>query len=268
MILSSLLNVDLRFNPYCPAGFSKKTSAIVAVVMLLATFGFAQTQTEEGKAQVDALWNEGSIMTSDGKELIGLIRYNDKTGLLSFESGATSRSFTARSVVAFEFFDELVKKQRLFYSLPVKDENGIERPFFLEAIMEFKSFAVLSKIDPINIDHRAAGGPSGYTPATGYYGQPQSYGTIVTVSQVETIYLMDANSNIKPYVRITESEIDGVLYDRTKTKNKMLDDELLEQFVGKETNSKLIAYAKKNDLSFKEKKDLMKIFEHYREIAK
>ncbi len=76
---------------------------------------------------------------------------------------------------------------------------------------------------------------------------------------------MDSETNIHPYVRIVETDIDGVFYDRKKTKNKLLDNDLLKEFVGQEMNDKLIMYAKQQDLSFKDKNDLMKIFEYYRQ---
>ena len=100
-------------------------------------------------------------MTNDGSEAKGLLKYNDKNGLLSYENGSDSRTFTARNVVGFEFFDEGMRKQRIFYSFPYEDsQNNIKRPLFFEVIKEFESFAVLSKVDPLEIDHEPVSSPA------------------------------------------------------------------------------------------------------------
>lgn len=242
--------------------------AIVTVILIAVVCdSFSQDKTAESILPVNLAWSEGSIMTNDGTELFGLLRYNDKSGLLSYENGDRSRTFTARGVAGFEFFDDDKQRQRVFYSFPYEDAQGVKKPLFFEVLLEFNDFAVLSKVDPIDISHKSVGMPGGFNPATNMIVQDTYYGTSIEISQTETIYLMNAQSNIKPYVRIVETEIDGVFYDRTKTKNKMLDNHLLKEFVGEEMNDKLILYAKQQDLSFKNKNDLIRIFQRYREIV-
>lgn len=226
---------------------------------------FGQDKAAESILPVNLAWSEGSILTNEGAELFGLLRYNDKSGLLSYENGNRSSTYTARGVVAFEFFDNRTQLQRVFYSFPYEDAQGIKRPLFFEIVMEFKDFAVLSKVDPIDISHKTVSTPGGFNPATNTITHGNNYGTSIEISQTETIYLMDSETNIKPYVRIVETDIDGVFYDRKRTKNKMLDNDLLEEFVGKEMNDRLVDFAKQHDLSFKDKNDLMKIFQNYRE---
>lgn len=235
------------------------------ILMFVVCNSFSQDKAAESILPVNLAWSEGSILTTEGTELFGLLRYNDKSGLLSYENGNKSSTYTARGVVAFEFFDESIKKQRVFYSFPYEDVQGVKRALFFEVLMEFKDFAVLSKVDPIDISHKSVGTPGGFNPATSTITYGDHYGTSIEISQTETIYLMDSETNIKPYVRIVETDIDGVFYDRKKTKNKMLDNDLLKEFVGQEMNDKLVQYAKQQDLSFKDKHDLMKIFQYYRE---
>jgi hypothetical protein len=238
--------------------------ATTVVVLITLTFNsFAQDKAAEAILPVNLAWSEGSILTNEGAELFGLLRYNDKSGLLSYENGNRSSTYTARGVVAFEFFDDRIQKQRVFYSFPYEDVHGIKRPLFFEVVMEFKEFAVLSKVDPIDISHKTVSTGGGFNPATNTITHGNNYGTSIEISQTETIYLMDSETNIKPYVRIVETDIDGVFYDRKKTKNKMLDNDLLAEFVGKEVNEKLVDFAKEQDLSFKDKNDLMRIFSYY-----
>ena len=242
--------------------------SIAGIVLLMLVFcdSFGQNKAAEAILPVNLSWSEGSILTNEGTELFGLLRYNNKSGLLSYENGNRSSTYTARGVVAFEFFDEGINKQRVFYSFPYEDDQGIKRPLFFEVLMEFKDFAVLSKVDPIDIAHKSVGTPGALNPATGTIGYGDHYGTSIEISQTETLYLMDSETNIKPYVRIVETDIDGVFYDRKKTKNKMLDNDVLEEFIGEPMNDRLVQHAKQHDLSFKDKSDLLKIFQYYREI--
>lgn len=86
------------------------------------------------------------------------------------------------------------------------------------------------------------------------------------ISQVETIYFMNTTGDIKPYLEIVERDIDGWAFDRNKTKNKIVDKHLLEEYAGKDFEA-LEDFAKKNDLSFKSKEDLLKIMDHYKELV-
>ena len=251
---------------YC----KESNRALIAIIILFVCNDVCgQEVLVEAALPVNLEWSEGSIMTNDGKELRGLLKYNDKSGLVAYENGSDKKSFTARNVAGFEFFDEETERQRIFYSLPYEDpQNNVERPLFFEVIKEFAVFAVLSKVDPIDIDHKSIPTSAAFDPYTSTFVRGTHYGTTTEISQTETIYLMDPQGNIRPYIKIVEKEIDGIFYDTSKTKNKMLDDDLLEEFIGPANNKKLVAYAKENDLSFKRKSDLIKILDYYSELIK
>jgi hypothetical protein len=51
-----------------------------------------------------------------------------------------------------------------------------------------------------------------------------------------------------------------------KTKNKMVDDDLLIEFVTEPIYEKLKTFAKQNNLTFKRKEDFLKILDHYDSI--
>lgn len=208
-------------------------------------------------------WYEGSIMLANGNEIQGLIKFNENTGVLSYESGSVSKSFTPKNVAGFEFFDDALNKQKVFYSLEYIDpQTDVPRKLFFEVIKEFKSFAVLSKVDPIIIEQKINSGNSLRMPAGASNGTAFA---APEVSQTETIYFMSDKGKIDPYLQIIEKEREGSLFDKRKTKNKFIKDELLEQYTGSYFN-RLNDFAKDNDLSLKRKKDLIRILEYYEEL--
>ena len=257
----------------------KANSKIVNILSVLFTIfllvSYLETYSQGADKAYKAVladnigWSEGSILLNDGTELKGLLRYNDKTGLLSFEKGSDSRSFTSRNVAGFEFHDEQTNKQRVFYTFPYEDpQNNVKRPLFFEVVKEFKLFAVLAKSDPVDIEQKSVSTPGVFNNSTGTFSSGTPLGSSIEISQTETIYIMDTNGNITPYLKTVSKEIDGVFYDRSKTKNKLLDKDLLEEYIGKEMYEKLVSYAKKNSFKFQRKADLIKILDYYSEINK
>jgi hypothetical protein len=249
--------------------FNNLLSILIVALFAICSDCYGQDKITESILPVSLEWSEGSIMLNDGTELKGLLRYNDKNGLLSYESGNDAKSLTARNVAGFEFFDEDIQKQRVFYAFPYEDsQNNIKRPLFFEVIKEFGSFVVLSKVDPIDIEQKSVSTPGAFNPTTNTIARGTNFGTSTEISQTETIYIMDAKSNIQPYIKIVEKEVDGVFYNTSKTKTKMVDDDLLAEHIGSEMRKKLTAYAKENKLSFKRKGDLIKILNYYSELIK
>jgi hypothetical protein len=157
-------------------------------------------------------------MLKDGTELKGgLVRYNDKSGILNYENGSDTRSLMPRSVVAFEFFDDSKGSQRIYYSLEADDEEtGIKRYYFFEVLKEFKNFAVLSMIAPLEIEQRS--GRLTFNDPT--FNATQNVPRI-EYTQMETIYFMSRDGNLKPYLKIIEKDIDDAWFDRTHTKTSL-----------------------------------------------
>lgn len=211
-------------------------------------------------------WFEGSILLNSGKELKGLLKYNDKTDIVCYERGRDSRSYTARSVKAFEFFDEIEKKQRIFYSVPVEDrKHNVMRPLFFEVVMDLENFAVLSKFSPIRFDKRDYSTPAMFNPATGSFVAGRYYGYPCTVTHTETLFILAKNGAVNPFLQIIEKEIDGMFFDRSKIKNKILDEDLLKIFTAPHY-PQLLSFAKKHALSFDEKTDLIAILAYYDQL--
>ncbi|WP_276373295.1 hypothetical protein [Chryseolinea sp. H1M3-3] len=209
-----------------------------------------------------------SIMLTGGEELKGLVKYDNKNGVLSFQDGSDSRVFTAVRIVAFEFFDESLMIQRVFYSFDYEDpQTNVERPLFFEVLKQYKTFAVLSKADQIDLEER-----TDYVGGNSVAGAPSPmYSTRTVISQTETIYLMKSTGEIKPYFKIIKEE-DGekpfVFFGTdTETKNKMIDRDLLEEFISPVEHEKLRQYALAHDLKFRKKADFLKILDYYDQIV-
>jgi len=214
----------------------------------------------------DIEWGEGSVMLNDGTELKGVVRFNDRNGLVSFENGSDKRSFTARSIIGFEFFDQIANGQRIFYTIEYEDpKNGNgKRPTFFEVLKDFKTFAVLAKMDPVEIKQKQnqGGGVSNGTMAIGIGG-----GTITKINQTETVYIMNPSGELKPYLTITRKVVDrSLFYDRSVTKNKIINDDLLKEYFVEPGYSKMIQYASEKKLNFDVKEDLLQILEYYKQI--
>lgn len=217
----------------------------------------------------DVEWSEGSLILNDGTEYKGLLKFNEDTGVLGYQSGNVSRSYTARNVVGFEFYDYTLNRQRVFYTFMYEETaTDIEKPFFFEVIKEFKTFAVLTKTEPIDVERRknqilsTPGSPvfDGTNPFL------QSKATVVTSTitayRDEIIYFMSSTGDIEPYIKFTQKAVDGTFYDRYKEKNKMLDDDLLKKYTGAHY-AELEAFAEENGLKPKRKDDFFKVLEYY-----
>ncbi len=211
-------------------------------------------------------WFDGSVLLTNGREIKGLIKYNDKTDIVSIESGRLSKSYTARHVRAFEFYDEIAEKQRIFYAVEVEDRfYNVKRPLFFEALADLKNFAVISKVAPIRIDKREYATPAMFNPATGVFTAGRYYGYPSTISYTETIFFLSRDGELRPFLEIKEKEIDGMFTDRSVVKNTILDADLLAKFTGPHHRA-LMQFAGKNNLDLKNKEDLLTLMAYYRDL--
>ncbi len=238
---------------------------LLLLSLLLSLFSGLNAQSYDGLL-AGPEWFDGSVLLTNGEEIKGLVKYNDKTDIISIESGRISKSFTARHVKAFEFYDEIEEKQRIFYAVDVEDRiYNVKRPLFFEVLADLKNFAVLSKIAPSRIDKREYATPAMFNPATGVFASGRYYGYPSTISHTETIFFLSREGELRPFLEIKEKEIDGMFSDRSVVRNTILDDELLERFTGSQYRS-LMQFARKNDLNLKEKEDFVRLMKHYRDI--
>jgi hypothetical protein len=238
------------------------------LLAFVVTISYSQSSIEDTDIFPGPEWYRGAIVLTSGLELKGLLKYNDKADIVSFENGRDSRSFTARSVKTFQFYDEIEKKDRSFCSIPVEDtKHNVKRPLFFEVVMELNSFAVLSKLSPIKFEKREYTTPAMFNPGTGSFSAGRYYGYPSTVSLTETLFVLSADGVIRPYLQIIEKDIDGIFFDRSFIKNRVLDEDAIKVNTGI-NYPKLSDFARKNDLSFEEKEDLILILRYFQHLNK
>lgn len=210
----------------------------------------------------DAEWEEGSILTNDGAELKGQLKYNDRTGIVSFESGAKSGSYNARNLVAFEFHDSRGQYQRYFYSIPYEspEDDRIINQFF-EVIREYKHFAVVIKTDPVDVRQRKKV----------YNGVPNPSSSLITertiIDQVTTLFFMRASDlKIMPFLEITDRDLTRKdkwsFFEGAKVKVKILDSGLPKEIMGVHYD-KVRAFAKERELEWTVKDHLVSILDYH-----
>jgi len=242
---------------------------ILALILLCVSSLSAQDLTDAITSN-RIEWAEGTVLLSDGTELKGLIKYNDQLGILSYMNGDISKSFISRNVLGFDFFDAYQNTQRYFYSLPYEDEeDDVVKPLFFEVMKQFSSFAVLTRKAEVDYKRKTmSSGPGINSPSPTW-----SY-TVNTLSQIETVYFMDADGTIEPYSMITTESRDynedilTLFRDKDgKTKNKLLNKDLLEKYT-QEHYSTLMNYVAEKKLKLKRKSDLLKLLDYYELISK
>lgn len=255
-------------------------TACLLVVLLVNTKATAQRTDDITYKQIapPAEWSEGSIMLADGTELRGRVRYNDKNGLVAYESDGASRSYTSRNVVALEFFDAAQNKQRIYYAIELKDpDTDLMRPAFVEVLRDFKTFAVVARMDPVELEDRsssqsrplAPGAPNSPSLAGGSVNGvpviiPIPAKTVFT--QVETIYFLNSDLMVEPFVKITHTVKDGVFRDVDKEKGKVLDKDVMSKYFMEPGYSRLLQYIEVNELDLRRRDDLIKVLDFYASV--
>ena len=207
---------------------------LVLAVLLVTIQASAQLINEEA-------WLEGAIVLSDGTKDNGQVRYNDRTGVVSFASANKSASYNARNLVGFEFKDtEKIKRQ--FYSLHYQSpyNNSVVRQFF-EVLREYRDFAVISR--------------------TAAFGEK-------TPVEVTTVYLVKASDlMIHPFMQVMEREVKWKLFDANKSQYRVLNSKLPKEIMG-ENFPKVKSFAKERKLQWHVKDSLIAILDYYDSLVK
>src|SRR5688572_19337854 len=107
---------------------------------LLAAFLFPLVCLSQAKRNAkfiaDKEWKPGTIALANGENLSGEVKFNDKTGMLSFRGHDDELTFTPNTVNRFTFQqnDTLTRE---FYSLMIKEyEQPREQPAFFEVLRQ------------------------------------------------------------------------------------------------------------------------------------
>lgn len=223
----------------------------------------AQGSTDLSESGVE--WNPGGVEMTDGTVIKGLVRYQPISGILSLSAGDISKSFVPRMVLEFWYVEGDNGDRHTFYSVTDSTEEGDGKQYFFEVLKEFKTFAILSKIQPAKVELK-----ENNSPAYDGFGRPivtlgNTNGTINTIT-TETLFIFDADGKMTPYLKLTEKNSEGVMwfgrYDKSHHQKKTLDHDVIEDYTAP-YYSQLKKYASDNGLKFTSKDDLMKILDYY-----
>ena len=201
----------------------------------------------------------GSVHTLDDEIVEGKVTFNDNQGIVTVEQNGESRSFTSKKALGFQFEDTELSRQRVFHVLDYTDEaTGFTNPAFFEVLAEFESFAVLAKIDPVEVKPQKGIMPRVPSTMTGNDHTKVAF-------QKETIFIMNDTGVIEPYLELTEKETEGVFLDTRSHRKKYIEKNLLKEYTGT-FYADLEAFANSNNLDFNVKEDLIKILTNYKDL--
>jgi hypothetical protein len=237
------------------------------VVVLIIAFNFsiashylyAQNRKAE-MLQNDPSSGSGKVKLFDGSELAGFISFNDKTGIVSLSNKNNVGSYTSKTIAGFEFRDSALGRDRIFHAFDFMDpETGMKDFEFFEVLKEFKTFAVLAKKDRIKTAPKKAL----LKPRTVFTMTDQTKQT--EISQTETIFFIDGNGKIEPYVKVKKSETERLVMDTQRTQKKFVKKDLLKKYTNK-YYEEVMAFVEERSLNLKVKEDLVMVLNHYQYI--
>ena len=213
-------------------------------------------------AQFDSLglntkWRNGSIVLTNNSSLKGQLRFNDKMGIVKFKKspGDSEESFSERSIVAMQFYDEDAARWRNFATFNVnEDETGWHGDMLFEVIMEFENFALLSRVERVNISVRQR---------QDYYGN--SNPAKVGYEQFEKFCIADDRGTLTVVLAVSEFERDK-LSMASKLKPYFNKTALEKQLAG--DWEKFESLVKSNKLNLKKRADFIRAFENYQVAIK
>ena len=239
-----------------PASLANKFMTRFIVIMLLYAGCCYGQKSKNPLLQTDADWKEGTITLNNGTQLEGVVKYDDKTGLITFNNGTVSKAMTARNLLGFEYFDPIVNSQRTYYCLEIPGEAGNATTTIFEVVRLFESFAVLSRIEPVEFEKKVRANAYPYNQPIGGTSQ------YIKISQRETIWFLPADGEPTLYLEYIIRETEGQLVDLSHDKKKIQDKDIFKKCTGS-VYPAIEQYAKVNDLSFKRKEDLLKMLDFY-----
>lgn len=234
---------------------------ILTTTLIILSSAVALAQLKKSKIlKVDMNFYPGKITLIDGSKLEGEVNFNDNDGIVAFRSDDEVNYYNSKNITGFEFIDPNTQRNRFYFVMEYNDPRvGIPKFCFFEVLKEFKSFAVLAKIDPIAADvQRPMGIPTNKAMSS------KSNNNMVA-TQVETIYFMSEDGNLEPYIEIIEKETEKSLVDYNRTRYRFLDEDLFERYT-RPFYKELVEYAEAKYLTFKKKSDVIALLDHYQHL--
>lgn len=220
------------------------------LLCILAELSFAQFDN----LGINSKWHKGHIVLSDGEIIQGYIQNNDKLGLVNLKESledTVSASFQDKSIQSMEYFDNDLDKNRRFITFKINDEqSGKQRMMLLEIMMEFKHFAIASKIFSVEPAFRQRQNINYQT----YYAR-------VGYEQFEFIYILSEDGEINILQTTTVLEKSKMRPFAGKSQD-FFDRDLLKKHVGQKWDQ-IKDYMSENNLKFNTKEGLFATLEYY-----
>ncbi|MCU0437022.1 MAG: hypothetical protein MUC49_03845 [Raineya sp.] len=203
------------------------------IFILILSLFCGLNQNLFGQILAEGMFHAGSVKDKEGNTWGGQIKYDTKQQTVLVDNGGTIKTFNARNVEGFSFFDTKVKANRRFVTLLyAKNINtNYETAAFFEVLTEGNRVTLLGTEYLETRMNPQAG--------WGWYG---TGGRTFSYRIVTEFYIMNKNGKIV----------------KLKTTSKK---QFLSQM--KENASQLEVFMKKNKLGVQQRLDMIKIFDYY-----
>lgn len=233
-----------------------KTARLILLILIVSHQLYSQKVRELGMTPV---WSHGKVILKNNKIYEGEIYYNTHFGTVQFKRVDESEiiSVQENNVQSITYFDKILNRTRNYYTFPVRDtltDKNYELLF--EIVKDFKTSAVLSRMTRASIFF-----PINYSSSRNIlhdFGVPPDRMYV----QIEGIFFVDNREKVELYSLIMDMDYDGLLYDYSKSKSKIIKDKLLKNFAGPHWEE-ISKYIKQNKLKPKFKPDLIRILDQY-----
>jgi hypothetical protein len=244
-----------------------KNTSLVAVGLLISCIAFGQTNDEIKSLQYDTSQYSGLVVLPDKTKLKGYLVFNDNEGIVTLTNNAGQRSFNAKNIQSFEYYDLERQAKKSFYALEFYDtEARMPAVDFFEVLKEFESFAVLVRVHRLEAATKASatfGNP--LTPGIGRSFVQTNNEPTRNIFQSRTVYFVDKDGNFQPYSRVTVRENPDDLILRNTKNSDILNGGLIEKYTNLHY-AHLKKFAKAHKLKFNREDDLLAILNEYETV--
>lgn len=205
---------------------------LLLVVGLLSLLGGVSPLQAQILAEGRVL--QGRVMDKEANLYVGKLKYDTEKQIVMIDVGGVTKTFSARQVEYFEFFDDKIQVGRRFVALPYQKNPNInyETVQFFELLYEGKKATLLgteyleTRMNP--------------HPGWGWYGMGP---TTFSYRIVTEFYALKPNGKII----------------KLKTNRK-------KRFFEQMQEPRLAEFVKKNRLSLQQRLDMVRIFEYYNNL--
>lgn len=221
-----------------------------SIVFLVSFVGDAYAQFDS--LGLNTKWRSGSILLTDNSTLKGQIQFNDKMGIVKFKKSPDDieASLSERRIIAMQFYDEEATRWRNFATFNInEDESGWQGALLFEVLMEFKKFAILSRVERVSASVRE---------------WKDQYGKSTTVKvgyeQFEKFCIADDQGTLTVVLAVSEFERDKL--SLASNLKPYLNKKAIEKQLASDWD-KFESLVKSRKLNLRKRADFIRAFENY-----